>query len=59
MDPTNTRGLRTAVGAVTVIALLYLYSSLATQVTKRDAAKYRPNDGGISIGVTKAYADME
>lgn len=59
MDPTNTRGLTTAVGAVTVIALIYLYSPLATQVTKRDAAKYRANDGGNSIGVTKANVDME
>ncbi|KAL8648657.1 MAG: hypothetical protein Q9210_004857 [Variospora velana] len=46
MAPTNPRGLTTAVGAVTVIALFFVYSRLATQVAKRDAAKYRANDGG-------------
>lgn len=46
MAPTNTRGLTTAVGAVTVIALFFVYSRRATQVAKRDAARYRAIDGG-------------
>lgn len=46
MPPTNARGLTTAVGAVTVIALFLVYSRHATQAAKRDAARHRAADGG-------------
>lgn len=46
MAPASTRGLTTAVGAVTVIALFFVYSRSATQAAKRDAVRHRVADGG-------------
>lgn len=46
MAPVNARGLTTAVGVVTVIALFFAYSRSATQAAKRDAARHRAADGG-------------
>ncbi|KAI4208590.1 MAG: hypothetical protein LQ346_000100 [Caloplaca aetnensis] len=46
MAPASTRGLTTAVSAVTVIALFFAYSRSATQAAKRDAVRHRVADGG-------------